>query len=384
MHDSLNLSNLTEPREITYYRLALCISIIGWLICVVTISPILIIGILALLAWLGNGLLVAQIKADAVKADADQLPELANTLARVCEKLGLREIPELYILQSGGMLNAFATRHSGRHFVVVYSEMLETYGPDSAEMEFLLGHELGHIKRSHLRKRFLLWPGLLFPLLGNAYSRACESSCDRHGAFASSDIEGSINAMMVIAGGRPADVAMNPSAFARQYTDHRGFFVSWYELISGYPTLSQRVAALVAIREGRSLSRADRNLLAYPFALFSLGGAASGGANMMITIAMIGMLSAIAIPSFVKARDNGQRAACLNTMEMINEAKESCASKFSYQQGNAISEADIEPFLGCDFATLNCRKGGDYTINPVGDAPECSVHGTLNEQYRSR
>ncbi len=384
MNESLNVSNLTVPREKTYFNLALVVSIIGWLICVVTISPILIIGLLALFAWLGNGLLVAQIKADAVKADAEQLPELANTLARVCEKLGLREIPELYILQSGGMLNAFATRHSGRDFVVVFSEMLETYGPDSAEMEFLLGHELGHIKRSHLRKRFLLWPGLLFPLLGNAYSRACESSCDRHGAFASSDINGAINAMMVLAGGRPTDVAMNPSVFARQYTDYRGFFVSWYELISGYPTLSQRVAALIAIREGRELNRAGRNLLAYPFALFSLGGAASGGANMMITIAMIGMLSAIAIPSFVKSRDNALRVTCINNMKMIDTAKASCASQFDYRLGNSVSESDIEPFLGCDFATLQCRKGGDYIINPVGDAPECSVHGALNERYGSR
>src|ERR1035437_8583618 len=105
MNGVLKLSNLTERRENTYFALALAISIVVWLVCAVTVFPILIVGIVGFFLWLGNGLLVAQLRADAVKVDGTQMADLAETLARVCKKLEIGQIPDLYILQSGGLLN---------------------------------------------------------------------------------------------------------------------------------------------------------------------------------------------------------------------------------------------------------------------------------------
>ena len=379
MNGMLQLANLTESMENLYFAFALAISIVVWLVCAITIFPILIVGVLALFVWLGNGLLVAQLKADAVKVDERQMPDLAETLAKVCQKLEIGQIPDLYVLQSGGLLNAFTTRHGGRNFVVVFSEVLEAYGARSAEIEFLLGHELGHIKRSHILKRIFLAPGLLFPLLGNAYSRACELSCDRHGAFAASEIKGAVNAMMVLAGGRQAGSVMNPASFAEQYAKNRGFFISWYELISGYPTLSKRLANLLAIGENRALSPAKRNPFAYPFAFFTLGGPHSGGANVMITVAVIGLLAAIAIPSFVKAREMAQRNACIMNLKDLSIAKNMIASAHNRKEGDSITEQEISPYLKKGFRGMVCPKGGRYSINPVGQYPECSVHGALSE-----
>ena len=378
MNGSLTLSNLTEPRENVYFRIALVISVLVWLLCVVTISPIIIAGVIALFLWLGNGLLVAQLKADAVKVEGDQLPELGRTFANVCAKLEMRTIPDLYVLQSGGVLNAFATRHSGRNFVVVYSDLLDTYGPDSAEMEFLLGHELGHVKRSHILKRLFLLPGLLFPLLGNAYNRACELSCDRHGMFCAAQSQGGVNALLVLAGGKQTTATMTPAPFAAQYAKHRGFFVSWYELISGYPTSSQRVANALALSEGRALIREHRHPLAYPFALFTLGGRSTGGTNVLITVAIIGLLAAISIPAFMKAREAAQRSACVNNMRRIDAAKEEAAMKYSHQQGVTIPESELAESLRGGLANLACPKGGRYLANPIGEDPECSVHGKMS------
>lgn len=384
MNGSLTLANLTEPRENVYFRVALVISILVWLVCVVTITPIVIVGIVGLFVWLGNGLLVAQLKADAVKVEGDQLPELANTFTKVCAKLQIQKIPDLYVLQSGGLLNAFTTRHSGRNFVVVYSELLDTYGPDSAEIEFLLGHELGHIKRSHILKRLLVAPGLFFPLLGNAYSRACELSCDRHGMFSATESQGAINAMMILAGGKLAKTLMTPAPLASQYAKHRGFFVSWYELISGYPTMSQRLANLLALNEGSTLSRASRHPLAYLFAFFTLGGKSAGGTNVLITVAVIGLLAAIAIPSFVKARETAQLNACVNNMRMLDTAKEQVALALKYRDGDTVSEQQVSQSLKNGFRGLVCPHAGHYTINPVGQQPECSVHGSLSGALERR
>jgi Zn-dependent protease with chaperone function len=292
-----------------YFVFVLIISLIVWLLLALPVFPIFYILIFAIAIWFGNGLLVARLRADGVKVDAGQLPELDRALRSVCLKLEVTDVPELYVIQSGGVLNAFTTRHSGRKFVVVYSDLLETYGPASAEIKFLLGHELGHIKRNHLIKRLFLFPGMHMPLLGNAYNRACEASCDRHGAFASGDFDASARAMMVLSGGKTAGARMNAEVFAAQHSEMRGFFVSWYELISGYPTLSQRVANLLAMKENGAVRKIHRHPLAYIFAFFSIGGSSAGGANLMITIAVIGLLAAIGIPSIINAQKTAQEKA---------------------------------------------------------------------------
>ncbi len=309
----LTPANLTLSKETIYLTLIVIISVVLWLLAIVTIFPVLVALFIAVAIWFANGLLVARLKAEAVKVSSSQLPSLANTLHDVCRLLSVAPVPDLYVVQSGGMLNAFTSKHAGRNFVVVYSELLETYGPNSPEIRFLLGHEIGHIHRRHILKQILLAPGLLMPLLGSAYSRACEASCDRHGAFAAGDVDGSVHAMMVLAGGKQAKL-MDPDSFAQQYRELRGFFVSWHELISGYPTLSQRVSNLLALVDGRVPFKAARHPLAYIFAFFSFGGRGGGGANLLITVAVIGLLASIAIPSFVKARAQSQKNARQNDL----------------------------------------------------------------------
>lgn len=78
-------------------------------------------SLLAFMTWLGNGLIVAYLRANCVKVDSTQFSQLGTALEEVCNRLGTR-VPELYILQSNGFLNAFAMRQSGRDFVVLYSK----------------------------------------------------------------------------------------------------------------------------------------------------------------------------------------------------------------------------------------------------------------------
>ena len=131
MNQASSLPNLTEPREEAYFTVALVFSILVWLVCVVTIIPIFYVVVIGLFIWLANGLLVARLKADAVRVTQTQFPALADTFTRVCAKLQVAKAPDFYVVQSNGVLNAFATRHCGRNFVVVYSDILEACGPDS-------------------------------------------------------------------------------------------------------------------------------------------------------------------------------------------------------------------------------------------------------------
>lgn len=311
MLHSLTTGNVISPKEKAYFVVALLVAILIWgfltLMTLGMIWPFLIL--IAVFAWFSNGLLVAGLKADAVAVHPNQLGPLDAALRSVCQTLQVKVVPELYVIQSGGLLNAFATRHSGRHFVVVYSDMLEAFGPDSAEMKFLLGHEVGHIQRNHLLRRVFLAPALFFPLIGAAYSRACESTCDRYGALASGSLESSLRAMMTLAGGKAAGREMDPLQFAQQNKLHRGFFVSWYELISGYPTLSRRMKDLAELETGRRIENPPRHPLAYLFALGSFGGGFGGRGSILTTLVVfyfIFLFAALAIPAISGAMKRAQ------------------------------------------------------------------------------
>lgn len=369
---NLRASEATLPKERTYFNLVLIFSILVWLGLAITIIGIFYALVFAVFAWIGNGLLVAYLRAESVEVGPNQLPRLHRSFQEVCLQLGVTPAPRLYVLQSGGALNAFATRFSGRDFVVVYSDMLKALGEDSAEMRFILGHELGHVRSSHILKRVFLAPGLLLPLLGAAYLRACEASCDRHGVIASGSIPASARAMVILAGG--PDQALNAESFARQHAAERGFFVSLHELSSGYPTLSQRTAKILALADPAVQHQAPRNPFAYFFAMMTPNTGLGGGSSFLILIVIIGLLAAMAIPAFQKVRQASEQKMCQNHMRMISAAYE------QYELENGKAPETYDEFIGPDHgvkAMPVCPAKGEYSINSVdggGCEVTCSVH----------
>jgi Zn-dependent protease with chaperone function len=373
---SLNGSKLNLAKEGTYFTLVLVFSILVWLALVISIVGIFYGALFAFIAWIGSGLLTAHLRSEAVRVDERQLPLLHATFLRACQKLNIKQPPKLYVLQAGGALNAFATRFAGRDFVVVYSDMLDTFGPESTEIEFILGHELGHLKSNHILKRVLLAPGIFLPLVGPAYLRACESSCDQYGAYAADNLDGALRAMLTLGGGKQKERPLDALAFAAQHQDERGFFVSWHELTSTYPTLSQRTAQLLALRDPKYGREATRNPFAYFFALITPGGQlGAGGANAMVFIVVIGLLAAMAIPAFQKVRTASLNKACYNNELIIKSAYEQC----EIQLGTAPNNYD--QFVGPGKlikALPKCPAGGEYSIDALtisGCKVTCSIHG---------
>lgn len=374
----LSHQTLTAPKEKTYFTWVLILSVIAWAALTLTIFGIFYAALFGFFLWLGNGLLTAHLRAEAVRVGPQQLPELDVTFQDVCRRLGLAEVPALYVLQSGGLLNAFATRFAGRDFVVVYSDFLEALGPSSPEMRFILGHEIGHIQSRHILKQIFLAPGLFFPLAGPAYRRAWETSCDRFGAFAAQDVDAAVRAMLVLGAGREHGRRLNASAFAGQHVDERGFFVSLHELTSTYPTLSRRVTDLMALHDGREVARPERNPLAYFFALLLPGGnVASGGpvAGMLIVVVMMGLLAAMAIPAFQKVRQASQAKVCINNERMLSAALDQ--HRLEHGTGAQKWEDVVGP--GKLVATMpTCLLGGTYTASYVegeGYRVTCSIPG---------
>jgi hypothetical protein len=92
-------------------------------------------------------------------------------------------------------------------------------------------------------------------------------------------------------------------------------------------------------------------------------------------VAVPAMLSAIAIPNFVKARSTSQQNACINNLRQIDAAKNEWALEKAKKEGDVPTEDDLKPYIrlphGQSF--LTCPAGGTYTINPLGTAPACSL-----------
>jgi len=147
--------------------------------------------------------LISYIKGNAVRITADQFPDLDAQINACCAKLGQERVPDAYLLQMGGSLNAFATRFLGRDFLVLYSDVVDGLHDNPDALNFYIGHEIGHIKRKHLSWGTVLLPASVLPLIGAAYSRAREYTCDRHGlAACEQPVNAEFGMAALAAGGR--------------------------------------------------------------------------------------------------------------------------------------------------------------------------------------
>lgn len=372
----LRLDNLTSAKERRYYPFVIIVSVLLWGALALTMIGLFYALFIGFFLWISHGLLAAYLRAEAVRVSERQWPELHTSFLEVCQRLGVTQPPRLYVLQAGGALNAFATRHSGRDFVVVYSDFLEAFGPQSPELKFILGHELGHLKSGHILKHVLLAPGLFFPLLGSAYRRSWELSCDRHGVFASQDTAGSLRAMLTLSGGKEKGRFLDAEAFASQYEEERGFFVSLHELTSTYPTLSRRVRELRALQTSDYVREASRNPFAYLVAVLMPGGNVGGGAaSGLIMIVIIGLMASMAIPAFQKVRQASIEKACINNKLQVNAALDMLQLETGRAATNWAQVVGPGKYIK---TTPVCPAGGTYSLErgPEGIVSTCSVHGS--------
>jgi type II secretory pathway pseudopilin PulG len=86
-----------------------------------------------------------------------------------------------------------------------------------------------------------------------------------------------------------------------------------------------------------------------------------------------GVAAAVAVPSFLKARQTAQRNACINNLRQIDGAKEQWALETNADSNSTPSAEDLDDYLRDGFHGLVCPAGGTYTINPLGEDPECSL-----------
>jgi prepilin-type N-terminal cleavage/methylation domain-containing protein len=97
--------------------------------------------------------------------------------------------------------------------------------------------------------------------------------------------------------------------------------------------------------------------------------------EIMIVVAIIGLLAAIAIPNFIKARQSSQTNACINNLRQIEGAKATWAlenKKVGTAQANTTDLYGPALYIR---ETPVCPAGGTYTIQVVDTKATCNITG---------
>ena len=96
--------------------------------------------------------------------------------------------------------------------------------------------------------------------------------------------------------------------------------------------------------------------------------------EIMIVVAIIGLLAAIAIPNFVKARTKAQQNSCINNLRQIDGAKSQWALENKKVDADDVTTTDVAPYLKGG-AIPACPANGTYSVSKVSSDPACTVTG---------
>jgi prepilin-type N-terminal cleavage/methylation domain-containing protein len=108
--------------------------------------------------------------------------------------------------------------------------------------------------------------------------------------------------------------------------------------------------------------------------------------EIMIVVAIIGLLAAIAIPNFVKVRSNSQANACINNLRQIDTAVQQFAVEKNKHIGDTITYPDdLTAYIKLTRQGMipSCPGGGIYTLAAVGAMPSavCSLGSTVTPAH---
>jgi len=247
-----SVSQLIHPKETGYFTIMAIISGIIWLMLI----PIAIMGLfvtipLIFFAWLSSLYFKAVVFGSSVKVSGEQYPLIHQRAQELCKELGMSAVPDIFIVNSQGVINAVAIRSLNKKYVFLYSSLVDLLliKGHHKELDFILGHELGHHAAGHVsfwKNTLLLWAGFV-PFIGAAYSRAKELTADRIGHYLVNNVQVSTRALGAMALGSGALVeTLNIEAFKKQEAHIPELMGFIHKVFSTHPRTTRRVIEVEA------------------------------------------------------------------------------------------------------------------------------------------
>lgn len=260
--EKINISAVRHDGE-TWSLVVLTLLSLGFLgLLLVSVVGAIWLAAFLIIEMVAHRLTMAFFRANSVRVTEDQYPELYRLIENYSQKLGLKRIPQVYIVQQT-ILNAFATRVARRNVVVVYSHTVETMleEENNDALGMVLGHEVGHLAANHL-----IWGNLigctsfLFPPLYLYWSRCCEYTADRLAYLCLESGEGAYQGLLKLTVGKQLAPDTNLQAFNKQYEELRkDWLVGIVQFFSTHPHLINRFFKLQAFAKSQTRQSAGLN-----------------------------------------------------------------------------------------------------------------------------
>lgn len=194
---SVDAKAFIEPKTGLAVAFGYILLVIFGLVAVATIylGIILLVGLAV--DYIRRKRLLAQLKGSAIEVGPRQFPEIYRCAQIIAQRLGLDEMPAIYIAE-GNVINAHAVRVAGRRVVVLMDDIVDAClrSGDTRTLTFVLAHELAHHALGHtgtVRSQI----ARMFKML----SRLDELSCDAVAGQIVADRITSAKALIVLLSG---------------------------------------------------------------------------------------------------------------------------------------------------------------------------------------
>lgn len=252
--DSNLISKMRHPKESFYLLIGSIISILIWfaLIWLIILLSWIIIPALIVL-WITEQYFKSNLLGNSIRVSKNQYPEIYEIIENQCQEVNIKKCPEVFIVNSQGKVNAIAVKLLKSKYILLYSSLIDAMLSHNSlkELSAIIGHELGHHAAGHtvLWKIYLLGPARLIPFFVPAYSRACELTADRIGAYLCGDKESALRALITLAcGSLSLSPKINIDSFKQQENQLSGFFAFLNDMWASHPRLTKRVMALAGFQ----------------------------------------------------------------------------------------------------------------------------------------
>lgn len=207
---------------------------------------VLIVLALPIILWFARGTTWATPRVQGIQMTPTQFPEGYQIVRDAAARYGLREVPDAFVVLGNGQINAFASGHGFRRFVVVYSDLFEVGGKarDPEALAYIIGHEVGHIAAGHVSywRQVGSFAMSYLPVIGSALSRSQEYTADNYGYF--NQPSGVTGGMGLLGAGKYLGKEVDFDQLSDRASTDRGFFTWLVNLTSSHPVLTWRAAAL--------------------------------------------------------------------------------------------------------------------------------------------
>ena len=201
----------------------------------------LIVGYLALYYYF------AYVRAMSLKITPRNFPEVYELIESFARRLGMEKVPDTFVVQQNGILNAFSSFILRRQYIQINSEIFEAAYREHHDLEsvaFVIAHEIAHIYYGHSTLHYNLWIWFSenIPLFGAIASRTREYSCDRLAQRLTNN--DGIDAMLMLVVDRHLYKMVDKRDYVEEAAKQRGFFIWLVNLFADHPVMCKRIRAL--------------------------------------------------------------------------------------------------------------------------------------------